>query len=306
MWLSEYNLNKPKFYLRYVDILAAFDKEPDSLNFLNFLNKRHPNIKFVIEKQINHSIAFLDVFISGINNQNLTLQTYHKSTYTGLLFNFQSFTSFSYKISLIKYLIHRSFKISNNWNSFHNDIKNIISNLIKNDYPPFFISKVIEKYHNYKFSTNQNQLKDTSDVHYFKLPYIGNLSYHIKNKLSKLCKEFCKENSNIKLVFNSFKINNYFSYEDPIPDDLKSFLVYKFTCASCSSSYIGETCRHFKTRIEEHTKKYNKSHIFKHLHSTTTCFDSYNSLCFKIIDKANSTFNLKLKKLYILIGENLT
>ena len=83
--LNEYNLNKPKFYLRYVDdILAAFDNEQDSLNFLNFLNNRHPNIKFTIEKQINHSIAFLDVFISGINNQNITLQTYHKSTYTGL------------------------------------------------------------------------------------------------------------------------------------------------------------------------------------------------------------------------------
>ena len=33
-WLNEYNLNKPKFYLRYVDdILAAFDKEQNSLNF---------------------------------------------------------------------------------------------------------------------------------------------------------------------------------------------------------------------------------------------------------------------------------
>ena len=81
-WLNEYNLNKPKFYLRYGDdILAAFDKEQDSFNFLNFLNKRHLNIKFTIEKQINHFIAFLDVFISGINNQ-------------GFLLTFQSFTSF--------------------------------------------------------------------------------------------------------------------------------------------------------------------------------------------------------------------
>ena len=63
-WLNEYNLNKPKFYLRYVhDILAAFEKEQDSLNFLSFLNKRHPKIKFTIEKQINHSVTFLDVFI---------------------------------------------------------------------------------------------------------------------------------------------------------------------------------------------------------------------------------------------------
>ena len=233
-WLNEYNLNTPKFYLRYVeDILAAFDNKQDSLNFLN---KRHPNIRFAMEKQNNDSIAFLDVFISHINNQNLTLQTYHKSTYTGLLLNFKSFTSFSYKLSLIKCLIDRSFKICNNWNSFHNDIENIKSNRIKNACPPFLIDKVIKKYLDYKFSSNQNQLYDKSDVHYFKLPYIGNLSHHIKNKLSKLCKEFCKENFNIKLVFNSFKIKSYFAYKDPIPNDLKSFLVYKFTCDSCISS----------------------------------------------------------------------
>ena len=36
-WLNKYNLNKPKFYLKYVDgILAAFDKEEDSLNFFKF------------------------------------------------------------------------------------------------------------------------------------------------------------------------------------------------------------------------------------------------------------------------------
>ena len=34
---NEYNLNKPKFYLRYVDdTLAAFGKERDSFNFLFF------------------------------------------------------------------------------------------------------------------------------------------------------------------------------------------------------------------------------------------------------------------------------
>ena len=130
---------------------------------------------------------------------------------------------------------------------------------------------------------NQNQWKDKSDVQFFKLLYHGYLSHLIKNKISKLCKEFCKQNFNIKLVLNSFKIENYFAYKHPIPNDLKSLLVYKFTCAS----YIGETCCHFKTRIEEHIKKVNKSHIFKHLHSTATCLDSYNSLCLKIIDKGN-------------------
>ena len=68
------NLN---FYLRYVDdILAAFDKEQDSLIFSNFLHNRYPNINFTIEKQINHSIVFLDVFISGINNHNRLIQDF--------------------------------------------------------------------------------------------------------------------------------------------------------------------------------------------------------------------------------------
>ena len=187
-------------------------------------------------------------------------------------------------------MIYRSFKICNNSNSFDNDIENINSNLIKIAYPPFLINKVIKKYLNYKFSSNKSQLKDNSDVNYFKLPYIGNLSHYIKNSLWKLCKEFCRENFNIKLVFNSFKIKNYFPL---FIDELKFFQVYKFTCALCSSSYIGKTCCHFKTRIEEHIIKDN---IFKKLHPTPACFDSYNSLCFKIIDKANSKFDLKIKE----------
>ena len=71
--------------------------------------------------------------------------------------------------------------------------ENIKSNLIKNTHPPFQINKVIKTHLDYKFSGNQKQLKDKSDVHYFNLPYIGTLSHHIKIKLLKLCKEFCEK-----------------------------------------------------------------------------------------------------------------
>ena len=96
-------------------------------------------------------------------------------------------------------------------------------------YSSFLMDKVIKKYLDSKFSSNQIQLKDKYDYHYFKLPNIGNLSHHVKNNFSKLCKEFRKENFNIKLVFDSFKIKNYCSNKNPIPNDLKSFLVHKFT-----------------------------------------------------------------------------
>ena len=109
---------------------------------------------------------------------------------------------------------------------------------------------------------------------------------HVSNHLSVL---FSLHDCTFKLVFNSFKIKNYFSYKHSIPDDLKSFLVYKFTCTSYSSSYIGKTCRHFKNRIG-HIKKDNNSHIFKHLLST------YYSSFLKIINRANSKFYLNIKE----------
>ena len=58
----------------------------------------------------------------------------------------------------------------------------------------------------------------------------------------------------IKLVFTSFKIKNMFSVKDRTPVALKSMVVYQFSCAGCNSRYIGETSRHFSTRIKEHTE----------------------------------------------------
>ena len=47
--------------------------------------------------------------------------------------------------------------------------------------------------------------------------------------------------------------------------------------------------------------------IFLNIHTpSATCFDAYNSLSFKITDKAISKFDSKVKEALILIGENLT
>ena len=99
-WLNEYNLNKPKFYLRYADdILAAFDNKQDPLSFLHFSNNMHLNIKFPKEKQINHSIPSLSLMYSfQVSIIKISHFKHHKSTYTRLLLNFKNFTSFLYKI----------------------------------------------------------------------------------------------------------------------------------------------------------------------------------------------------------------
>ena len=64
--------------------------------FFNFINNEHPNINFAIENEIDAQLNFPDVMIKCDTN-NLFSSTSYKKTYTGLLTNFDSFISFSYK-----------------------------------------------------------------------------------------------------------------------------------------------------------------------------------------------------------------
>ena len=56
-----------------------------------------------------------------------------------------------------------------------------------------------------------------------------------------------------RVVFKSGRnLGSFFKYKDSIDKDLRSYLIYKYTCPSCNAGYIGCTNRHFRTRIFEH------------------------------------------------------
>ena len=114
-------------------------------------------------------------------------------------------------------------------------------------------------------------------------------------KKGELCKIFCK-NANVKIAFSPFKLQDLFSSKDCLPVALKSFVVYKFTCAGCQSCYIGETKRHLPTWINKHLQTDTKCHILQHLNENPNCRDLCNDCCFIIIDHALSSFRLKLKE----------
>ena len=59
-----------------------------------------PSVELIVETGVNKVIPFLDVLIDNRNNI-LNTTTYDKSIYSGLLLDFDSFTSRFYKISLI-------------------------------------------------------------------------------------------------------------------------------------------------------------------------------------------------------------
>ena len=65
-----------------------------------------------METVVNKVISFLNFLIDNRNNI-LNATAYHKSAYSGLLLNFNSLISRFYKMSLIKFLFDRFYKINN-------------------------------------------------------------------------------------------------------------------------------------------------------------------------------------------------
>ena len=228
------------------------------------------------------------------NSDGLKTTIFRKKTFTGVLTNFLSYTSFRYKKGLIQCLVERAFKINNTWLGFHNDLSEIKKILLKNSYPISLIDKIArDKLEKLILDNKAN--KKQENIRYFKLPYLGKQSENLSKKVNTLTKRYCKTAS-VNLVFLSKKIKNFFSAKDAIPSHLKSYIVYKFVCAGCNSCYIGETTRHLNVRIEEHLKKDKNSAIYKHVHKSINCFDRCNKDCFSILDTASTKFQLKIKE----------
>ena len=110
------------------------------MKFFDYLNSRHPNIKFTFEKQNSSKLAFLDIMKMII----FVLVSFVKKTSVGLYTNFTSFTPFSYKIRLIKTLLHCAFEISSSWNFFDQKKQKIKNLLMNNLYPSYLINKEIK------------------------------------------------------------------------------------------------------------------------------------------------------------------
>ena len=94
-----------------------------------------------------------------------------------------------------------------------------------------------------------------------------------------------------------FKIGSMFSLKAQTPKSIRSRVMYQFICAACNDSCVGETARHFETRVNEHLTKHSQpSSIFQHLEKNEACRKHADKNCFKIIDCARTKFTLELKE----------
>ena len=61
--------------------------------------------------------------------------------------------------------------------------------------------------------------------------------------------KFCK----LRVIFQTNnRLRNHSRFKDSVHETVRSNLIYKLSCGSCTVSYIGKTYIHFKVKVSEH------------------------------------------------------
>ena len=147
------------------------------------------------------------------------------------------------------------------------------------------------------------------------LPFLGNQSFELKKKLQHFSSKLIPQ-AKIQVIFSSnCSLRNFFIFKDKIPLNVRSHILYRYTCDGCNAIYIGKTRRHYRVRIFEHLgislathnpftfnpKNSNNTAILTHINHTNKCIGSENN--FKIIGSAKNDRLLCIKETLLIHKE---
>ena len=175
------------------------------------------------------------------------------------------FCHLRYKRNLANSLLHRFYSICNSYSQIDTEFRFIKNTLLRNEYPSGFIDKCIRHFLNKKFAPRTPFVqKNPSKCFLFKLPYLGNISHHVKKEL-KECIHKHLPDAMFRYISITKHLKQQLHFKDPQPLLLRSNVVYRLNY-SCGSFYIGQTRRNLAKRLDEHQTGLS-SEVCSHLQS---------------------------------------
>ena len=245
---------KPIMYQRYVDdTFLLFRSREHAALFLNYLNGKHPNIRFTCDTETNGVLNFLDLNICSAGGQ-FTTNVYRKPTFTGLYLQADSFLPENYKLGLINTLLNRAFRLCSSWQGFHKEVEFLRNILRQNGFTMAAFDRCLTSFLDKLHSAPPPKAETVPKKSVLLvLPYAGYLSKHVKQNITTLCARFLPQ-IDVRIVFKpSNRLSMMFLFKDRYPKCLRSGIVYKYKCSKCNLAYIGQSMRHLPIRVAEHT-----------------------------------------------------
>ena len=150
-WLDSCPIEfKPKLYKKYVDyIFVMFRSRAHVKNFVDYMNAKHPNIRFTFEIEDQNRFSFLDInIIRNTEKKAFETSVYRKSTFGGVFTNFRGFIPMTYKTEFLETMLFRYFSICFSYEKFHEKIVRLKEIFKRNSYPEKFTGRCIKNFLN--------------------------------------------------------------------------------------------------------------------------------------------------------------
>ena len=213
-------------------------------------------------------------------------------------------------LSVLKCLLYRAYHLCSSWRLFHIEISTLRSMLLRNAYPSYVLDRIIKRSITYFMQPSVKYGPHKERV-YIGLPFLGKMTDQLRNSIKQINKQFMPHKDIIVYFKPGLRISSFFRIKDSTPFDLRSHVVYKFTCATCNSSYIGQTARHLRHRIAEHagtshlTGKTMKQKLHSNIrdHSSQCRGSECSARDFKILAWGTTELELLVKE-RLLIDRN--
>ncbi|XP_077976215.1 uncharacterized protein LOC144432061 [Styela clava] len=166
--------NSPRIWERYVDDTFNIIKEEFCDAFHDHINTIEPSIKFTIEKEVNGTVAFLDVQIQREGNGELTTDIFRKKTHTNRYLNFNSSHPLNHKRSVVSSLMNRAKTLISDETKQKQELNFIKKTLRQNGYP----TRMFRNHVNFqKLPDKPKPISSTT------IPYVQELSEKIRRIL---------------------------------------------------------------------------------------------------------------------------
>ena len=289
------------------DIFLLFASKQHIKMFFRYINSRHKNMSFTVEEEFEDKLPFLDILV--IRGEKFITNIYRKPTFSGLYSNFYSFLPEKYKIGLIHTLLFRIYTICSDRSNIFIEIGKLRKFMRKNEYPSNFLDKHVKLFFDKVFSkkTSMDNYDVPRKVVKINLPFMGTDSLRLRTKLTNIVRNYfpmCK----VQISLNAgCRLGNFFRFKDKVPLNVRSLILYKFSCGGCNSIYLGKSKRHYLVRVFEHlgislatgkrysynSKNNNNTAVLNHINNDT-CNAALDN--FRIIGSARNDYSLCLKE----------
>ena len=243
----------PKLWKRYVDDILEIIKKGETDNLTAHLNQIDPtgSIKFTHEEEKEGSIPFLDTIIIRKPDGSTKLCIYRKPTHTNQYLQFDSHHPLHQKLGVVRTLLDRKDTIVTEEEDKVEEENTITQSLVQCGYPKWTIDKVKRQKNQPKTQRQKTKTGKDKSKGLVVVPYVEGVSERIsrvfkKHGYSTAMKPHCT-------------LRNILVH----PKDKREALqtaetIYEIPCKNCSKTYIGETDRLFKTRLNEHKTEAEK------------------------------------------------